>query len=238
MTRPPDHDDAQDVARGSAAVDDEAHIAAHELGHDADAAIDLVDELAAARERGDEAAANLHLQRLRRALQRLRHDTDRLVAGRGGDLASLQRRPTNLATLVRRVVSAHPSGRHPIDADLAAVVLNVDPVKVERVVDNLLHNALRHTPPDCPVRIELTAAPVGALLAVEDGGPGLPDHLCDALARDTDDPDAFGGAVGLWLVRRFARLHGGDLSVQPNVHGRPARFEVWLPARSGRPERA
>ena len=117
-------------------------------------------------------------------------------------------------------------------------MLNVDPVKVERIVDNLLHNALRHTPPHCPVSLELGAAPVGALLVVEDEGPGLPDHLCDALARDTDDPDAFAGAVGLWLVTRFARLHGGDLTVRPNVHGRPARFEVWLPARGDRPEPA
>lgn len=236
MKRPPDHDDPHDTVGNSAAIDDEAHIAAHELGHDTDVAIDLVDELAAAREQGDEAAVDLHLQRLRRVLDRLRQDTSRLVAGRGGHLATVQRQPTNLATLVRRVVSAHPSGRHPIDTNLASVVLNVDPLKVERIVDNLLHNALRHTPPHCPVEIDLRAAPVGALLVVEDEGPGLPDHLCDALTRDSDDPDAFAGAVGLWLVRRFARLHGGDLSVQPNVHGRPARFEVWLPARDDQPE--
>lgn len=238
MTSGADHDDPQDIAGHSAAMDDEAHIAAHELGHDAQTAIDLVDELAAAREQYDKAAADLHLQRLRRALQRLQQDTERLVAGRGGDLAAVRRQPTNLATLVRRVVSAHPSGRHPIDTNLASMVLNVDPLKVERIVDNLLHNALRHTPPHCPVRINLTAAPVGARLVVEDEGPGLPDHLSDALARDTDDPEAFPGAVGLWLVRRFARLHGGDLSVQPNVHGWPARFEVWLPARGGRREPA
>lgn len=221
----------QQTSRG-AALDDAAHIAAHELRHDAQAATEIVDELAAARARGDDAATDQLIERLRRSLQRLQQDTDRLVAGRGGDLASLRRQPTNLASLIRGVVAAHPSGHHPIDMDLAAVILNVDPIKVERIVDNLLSNALRYSPAACPVRIGMSAAPVGALLVVEDDGPGLPADLRDALAN-TDDPDAFAGAVGLWLVLRFARLHGGDLTVAQNAGGGYARFEVWLPARGG-----
>lgn len=212
-------------------VSDSGHIAAHELGHDAQAAVELLDEAVAARADGDDATVGALLDRLRRTLERFEQDIERLVANRGGDLNTLQRRPTNLANLVRTVVSAHPTGSHPIELECAEVLLNVDPVKVERIIDNLLTNALRYTPPECPVRIRLSAAPAGAELVVEDEGPGLPEHLCDAIARGDDDPAVFDGATGLWLILRFARLHNGGVTVSRTASGGGARFRVWIPAR-------
>lgn len=210
--------------------DDAAHIAVHELGHDAEAAIDLLDEVAAACAAGDGAAAGALIERLRRGLERFRRDAERLVASRGGDLDVVTRRPTNLAGVVDTVVSTHPTGRHIVEVDCARVLLNVDPVKVERIVDNLLASALRHTPSRCAVRIRLTAVPGGAVLVAEDDGPGLPEHLAQVINVGEEDPAAFGGAVGLWLVVRFTRLHGGHVSVSRTSGDSGARFDVWLPA--------
>jgi signal transduction histidine kinase len=69
------------------------------------------------------------------------------------------------------------------------------------------------------------------MLIVEDDGPGLPERLIEAVARGDDDQAAFDGALGLWLIVRFARLHGGSVTVSRTTRDHGARFEVWLPAR-------
>lgn len=209
---------------------DAAHVAAHELHHDVQAAQDLADELADETRAAATDRVRLLADRLRRSLDRLEQDIDRLVVDRGGDLDTLRREPTNLGQLVHRVVDAHPTGRHPVEVAAAPVAFNLDRVKVERILDNLLANALTHTPPDCPVRVSASAQPGGATLVVEDEGPGVPDDLRDAVLAEDQEPRE-GLGMGLWIVVRFARLHGGDVAIEQLQTGRGARFVVWLPAR-------
>lgn len=210
---------------------DVASIAAHELHHDVQAARDLLDELR--RNADDEAfdAASLH-RRLEQSLTLLERNIDRLLVHGGANLDRLNRTPTHLGDLVRRVVAAHPSGDHPVEVDAASLTLNVDAVKVERIVDNLLVNALHHTPPACPVRVHLSMdvghAALGAVLSVEDEGPGLPDDLQAQLLAPDATPSKT-ETVGLWIVVRFARLHGGDVTVSRGPDGRGACFRVHLP---------
>jgi signal transduction histidine kinase len=207
---------------------DAAHIAAHELRHDVQVAYELLDELLA-----DEREGGAHVrqltQRLRRSLERLEADIDRLLLDAGGDLDTLRREPTNLGQLVMRVVHAHPTGHQPVDVSAADVLFNLDPVKVERILDNLLANALVHTPDDCPIRVIAEVEPGGATLVVEDEGPGLSDAQRERLLAIGDEPPVEGG-MGLWIVVRFARLHGGDVRIEQPASGRGARFTVWLPA--------
>jgi two-component system, OmpR family, sensor kinase len=222
--------DDQTGLRGDAA----AHVAAHELDHDAQAALTITDQLAAAQHAGDTDAAEELLARLRRALQRLQRDISALLSERGGDLDTLRREPVNIGQLIHRIVDAHPSGKHDIHVQAASsMMLNADPVKLERIVDNLLANALTHTPPDSPVRISVNAVPGGAELTVEDEGPGLDDELAQRIFQPEHDrpPPLEGAGMGLWIVGRFARLHGGHVTVEPGPDGRGAHFRVWLPAR-------
>jgi two-component system, OmpR family, sensor kinase len=215
--------------------DTAAHIAAHELDHDAQAAIQITDQLTAAHRVGDTAQAKELIARLRRSLERLQRDVNALLTERGGDLDTLRRQPVNIGELIDRIVKAHPSGEHTLNVQAAgAVMLNVDPVKVERIVDNLLANALVHTPPDSPVRISASAVPGGAEIVVEDEGPGLTDELADRIfqAGQERPPPLEGTGMGLWIVGRFARLHDGHVTVEPGPGGLGARFRVWLPARS------
>jgi PAS domain S-box-containing protein len=113
------------------------------------------------------------------------------------------------------------------------VVARVDPAKVERVVENLLTNAGRHTTPDTPVWVTVTRQDDGVLLAVEDAGAGVPQELRVALFEPFRQgpeaaPHAPGVGIGLSLVARFAELHGGRAWVQDRPGG-GASFQVLLP---------
>lgn len=210
---------------------DVASIAAHELHHDVQVARLLVDQLQRLPSSDDGEAVAIH-NRLAQALALLERNVDRLLLDGGADLDQLRPSPTNLGDLVQRVVATHANSPHPIEVKAASLTANVDGVKIERLLDNLLVNALQHTPPDCPVTVTLNATVergrLGIMLTVEDEGPGLPDDVRTALlSQENWSPDAAG--MGLWIVVRFARLHRGDVAIQAGPEGRGARITVRLP---------
>jgi signal transduction histidine kinase len=113
------------------------------------------------------------------------------------------------------------------------VVAQVDPAKVERIVENLLANAHRHTTPDTPVWVKLARQDQGVLIAVEDAGGGVPPELRAALFEPFHQgPEAPthapGVGIGLTLVARFAELHGGRAWVEERPGG-GSSFRVLLP---------
>jgi signal transduction histidine kinase len=113
------------------------------------------------------------------------------------------------------------------------VVAHVDPAKIERIVENLLANADRHTPPDTPVWVKLARQDQGVLIAVEDAGSGVPPELRAALFEPfRQGPEAPtrapGVGIGLTLVARFAELHGGRAWVEERPGG-GSSFRVLLP---------
>ena len=155
-------------------------------------------------------------------------DLDRIDRGK----VHPQRKPTDVGELARRVVAESGQlNEHPVRVRADAVMVEVDPGKVERVVENLLVNAARHTPPGTAVQVDVTARPDGVVLVVEDDGPGVPDELKEALFepfRQGEDSDGRGMGIGLSLVQRFAELHGGSATIEDASTG-GARFVVNLP---------
>ena len=114
------------------------------------------------------------------------------------------------------------------------MVQAVDIAKVERIVENLLANAVRHAPATTTIWIRVQRAPDGVVIAVEDDGPGVPDELRETIfepfRQGPDAPEHSPGVgVGLTLVRRFAELMGGRAWVQGREGG-GASFRVFLPA--------
>ena len=157
-------------------------------------------------------------------------DLDRLQRG----IVSPQRRPTDLGELVARTIAESDllNGRQ-IDVDAPAIVANVDAAKVERIVENLLVNAVRHTPQDSQLWVRVRDQEGGVLIIVEDDGPGVPDELKEAVFepfRQGPGPASVspGVGVGLSLVSRFAELHGGRAWVEDRPGG-GASFRVSLP---------
>jgi PAS domain S-box-containing protein len=141
--------------------------------------------------------------------------------------------PTDLGALVRRAAAACDllAGR-PVEVQAEPVTIPADPPKVERIVENLLSNAGRHTPPGTPVWVRVSRTADGALLEVADAGPGVPEALrgpiFEAFRRAPGTDDRPGVGVGLALVARFAELHGGRAWVEERPGG-GASFRVSLP---------
>jgi PAS domain S-box-containing protein len=157
-------------------------------------------------------------------------DLDRLQRG----IVSPQRRPTDLAMLVHQAVrESELLGEREVSIDADQVEANVDAAKVERIVENLLANAARHTPAGTPLWVRVAKEPMGVLILVEDAGPGVPDGMKEAVfepfRQGNGGPNPSPGVgVGLSLVARFAELHGGSAWVQDRPGG-GASFRVYLP---------
>jgi PAS domain S-box-containing protein len=158
-------------------------------------------------------------------------DIDRLSRGMVTPIA----RPTDLGELVARTVASLelPSERR-IDVGVASVFVPADGAKVERIVENLVMNAVRHTARETTVWVRVEEASGGAIIAVEDDGPGVPPELRDAIFEPfrqgpTASPHAPGTGIGLSLVAMFADLHGGRAWVEEREGG-GASFRVFLPA--------
>jgi PAS domain S-box-containing protein len=157
-------------------------------------------------------------------------DLDRLTKG----IVAPKLRRTDLAALLGGVAQEwrQRSGRR-LEARVEPVVATVDAAQVERIVENLLANAERHTTPDTPVWVMLARRDDGVLLAVEDAGAGVPRELqaelFEPFRRGPQAPARTPGAgIGLTLVARFAELHGGRAWVEEREGG-GASFQVLLP---------
>jgi signal transduction histidine kinase len=136
--------------------------------------------------------------------------------------------------LVRQAVrESELLGEREVAIDADQVEANVDAAKVERIVENLIANAARHTPTGTALWIRVAKEPMGVLLIVEDAGPGVPDGMKEAVfepfRQGNGGPNPSPGVgVGLSLVARFAELHGGSAWVQDRPGG-GASFRVYLP---------
>jgi PAS domain S-box-containing protein len=158
-------------------------------------------------------------------------DLDRLARG----IVTPKLQPTDVGALVRRVVQESEliAGSR-LRTDLDSVMIPIDGAKVERIIENLLANTVRHTPATSIVWISVHEDKDGVVIAVEDDGPGVSPEMAETIFEPfRQGPDAPqhspGVGVGLTLVRRFAELHGGRAWVEPREGG-GASFLVFLPA--------
>jgi signal transduction histidine kinase len=144
---------------------------------------------------------------------------------------------TDVRELVHRVVTeVDQLAGWPIDIEAEPVQAFIDGPKVERIVENLLLNTTRHTPPGTRVWVKALARGADLELIVEDAGPGVPAELAGTIfeafrrggAAAPTMAHARGVGIGLSLVARFAALHGGHAWVDERWGG-GAAFHVLLP---------
>jgi two-component system OmpR family sensor kinase len=125
----------------------------------------------------------------------------------------------------------------------ASALVTGDEDRLRQVVANLVANAIRHTPPNCPVEVAVGVAAADgapshlAVLEVRDHGPGLgPDQVDRVFERfyrvDASRSRGTGGGSGLGLsiVAAVVAAHGGTVGVRPTPGG-GATFQVTLPGR-------
>ena len=166
-------------------------------------------------------------RRLRRLLNDLL-DVDRLSRG----TVELSCTPVDLAALARRVVRGLDPGDRTLVCDLQPVTVWGEASKLERVVENLVRNAIKHTPAGTTIWVRTGAGET--TLVVEDDGPGIPTGYRETIFEPfRQGPDALhdpspGTGIGLSLVARLAELHGGRAWAETRPEG-GARFVVTLP---------
>ena len=155
-------------------------------------------------------------------------DVDRLERG----IVAPRRRTVDVTETIRDVVgSTDLLTGHPVHVDPGPAAATIDPTMVERIVENLLANAARHTPGGTEIWVRARSQDTGVEIVVEDAGPGVPDALKDAIfepfRQGHDEVHSPGVGVGLALVARFAELHGGRAWVEDRPGG-GACFHVVL----------
>lgn len=159
----------------------------------------------------------VNADKLRRMLTDLL-DVDRLTTG----VVQAERTPVDVTALVHRVLAELEPGDRPVNLDLEPVIVDADAPQIERVLENLILNAAKHTPIGTPIWVSVALDDGEVELTVEDAGPGVPESLRTAVFevfnRGTEgaglDPASSG--VGLALVTRQVDLHQGRVG-QPDV---------------------
>ncbi|MGA7669740.1 MAG: HAMP domain-containing sensor histidine kinase [Nitrolancea sp.] len=121
-----------------------------------------------------------------------------------------------------------------VDRPTDSVPVQGDADLLERVLANLLDNAVRHTPADGAIEVARRIDGDRLIVSVADTGPGITmqdlPHLFDPFYRSDEsrNPETGGVGLGLTIARRIMRAHGGDLTAE-NRPGGGALFVAWLP---------
>jgi signal transduction histidine kinase len=117
-----------------------------------------------------------------------------------------------------------------LTADIEPRLPNVsaDLGMIERVLTNLLDNAIRHTPSDGTVGVSLKFEAGRVEVVVHDTGPGIPAEMRDALfQRPFTSGGAHRGGLGLLIVQRMLQLHDSQIRLVDHDHaGAAFRFDL------------
>jgi signal transduction histidine kinase len=179
-----------------------------------------------------------------RFLSRLVNDLHELAQAEARQLP-LHRQDTNLAQLVKTTAESFRPGADEKGVTLDVVLpddaplLQVDPARLTQVLQNLLANALRHTPAGGKITLQLEANPETIHLAVADTGEGIPaeylPHIFDRFYRT--DParsrDRGGAGLGLAIARAIIEAHDGRITAKSSgIPGQGTIFTIQLPIRT------
>lgn len=173
--------------------------------------------------------------RLGRMLDDLDHLTVPGVAGPPLRLESIDGLEAAQSAVERFAAEADSNGQVLRVADGAASTsLTADRDALDRILGNIIANALKHAPsPRGEVTVEVLATGRSVTLAVRDDGPGIPPaalpHVFDRFYRADPSRTGHGSGLGLAIVRDLAEALGGDAFAE-NVDGNGARVGVTLPA--------
>ncbi|MGE5545975.1 MAG: ATP-binding protein [Solirubrobacterales bacterium] len=184
--------------------------------------------------------ASEHSGKIRRAVLRMRDLTDDVLAESRlvEAAAAFDLQPVEFGAVVAtQVEERQEASRHVFRLNLGGqAMVRGDHTLLGILVANLLDNAVKYSPPDGEIRVDLVQDAGTATLAIADDGPGVPpqeaERVFEKFYRAESVAPQPGIGLGLYLVRKIARGHGGEVSVASKP-GKGAVFTVTLPLAAG-----
>ena len=143
-----------------------------------------------------------------------------------------------VTSVINRIQDIAPTHRIAVTLDGAPEEITGDPGLLEQVLTNLLSNAVKYSPADS--EIEVTAGTCGGDLeiSVRDHGVGIPSDeipkLFQKYFRASTSTGIAGTGLGLYLIRRLVKLHGGSIGVE-STKGEGSTFTLCLPVEGAPP---
>jgi two-component system, OmpR family, sensor histidine kinase KdpD len=187
----------------------------------ADTSLDMTDE--------DRAALldtiGVETERLNRLVANLL-DLSRLQAGAAEPVRELWTADGLVAQALAAIDERGSRVRADLPGDLPPV--SVDPAHAQRVLVNLLENALRHSPPGEPVVVRGTRTRQETIIRVVDRGPGIPADRLEEIFEPFSGDSGSGAGLGLAIARGFAEANGGRVWAESQP-GQGASFAFALP---------
>lgn len=158
-------------------------------------------------------------------------DVDRMLRG----VDDLHRQPVDVPQVARTVAETITAPDHELRVSgPERLTAHLDQAKVERIIEHLARNAVRHTPSGTQILVRISSTSQATVITVEDNGPGLPTDIQDQLGQpfvqgaDAAADPSPGLGIGLAVVNHHTRAHGGHISVDhPGSGG--TRITVTLP---------
>ncbi|MBF6612696.1 MAG: GAF domain-containing sensor histidine kinase [Chloroflexi bacterium] len=169
------------------------------------------------------------VKRIEKLVQNLM-DLGRLEQG----IFQLARHSTDLVALAEDIARALGTPACPVEArSYGRVQADVDKDKIRQALENLVTNAVRHSPEGAPVYVTVATEKredgEWALIAVKDQGPGISPELMPKLfTRFAPGPSSAGLGLGLYLAQGIAHAHGGAVTVE-SPPGAGATFCLSVP---------
>ncbi|NUQ38522.1 MAG: HAMP domain-containing histidine kinase [Caldilineales bacterium] len=173
-------------------------------------------------------------------LQHLIEDLRTLSLADAGELR-LQRQPCSPRRLLERILAAHrlQAEQQGVRLHLIAAEdlpdIDIDPDRMTQVLNNLVSNALRHTPAGGEIALAAEGGPANVRLTVRDTGAGIPaadlPHIFERHFRGDKarGQDASASGLGLAIVKSLVDLHGGEIGVS-SASDQGATFTITLPS--------
>jgi CheY-like chemotaxis protein/two-component sensor histidine kinase len=164
-------------------------------------------------------------------------DVSRITEGK----IELRKKPVALEAILTAATSLARSGcaarRQELTLTLPPepVFLHADSTRLEQVFGNLLTNACKYSGHGCHIALSAERAPREVIVRVKDDGIGIEPELLPHVfelfvqASRTLDRQHGGLGIGLTLVQRIVKLHGGDIEARSEGRGHGAEFVVRLP---------
>jgi signal transduction histidine kinase len=135
--------------------------------------------------------------------------------------------PELLVTLIATLSIGYFLSRH-------SILIDGDDLRLEQVLQNLIQNAIKYSPPGAPVAVRIERQGAFASVAVVDHGIGIPEAALAQLfqrfyrAPNVDERQISGMGIGLFVVKEIVLLHNGTVAVE-SVEGQGSTFTIRLP---------